>query len=540
VRRLRCREICQFRHQQRLPTLCGRNFSGAGASTCDSSCAAGRYGAAGDTSCQPCAAGKFSPAGASACTSCLPGKFSASAVAGSCTECPAGRYSGTGGSSLSNCTPCESGEYSSTGSSYCSVAGPGTKPNSERTGIESCPIHTSSIGASDICTPCTNGHAPVRSATCFATPNGHYYHAGDEKDRPCPAGRFSEGASTIAGCLGCEDGMISNLGSSFCAVCESGTKSNANHTVCEDCPTGTYSGTKSSSCTSCENGMFNDEVKQDSCRSCDKFGVKNSFASSSDSPPSSKLSCICSKGDFRILLSFSSAVLVAECQPCEGVTSDSGVSKEGLICNEVGLTTETLKLSPGYWRSGNSSVKIEMCENVGDCPQKNVTQQCEDGHEGPICANCLPGHTRSVSGSCEECEETSSSSMLTLLACLIPLSLILSRVLKRRMKNTSIADVHNKKHWANRLKTKVKILSSSFQIVCEFAATLKVSFPPVFSGFTKWVSTIVQFDFISIGSFGCMMEMNYYGSLLLYTLAPIVITLLLVVYILLGKVMHRR
>ena len=340
--------------------------------------------------------------------------------------------------------------------------------------------------------------------------------------------------------MSCEDGMISNLGSSFCAVCESGTKSNANHTVCEDCPTGTYSGTKSSSCTSCENGKFNDEVKQDSCRSCDKFGVKNSFASSSDSPPSSKLSCICSKGDFRVLLNSSSAVLVAECQPCEGVTSDSGVSKEGLICNEVGLTTETLKLSPGYWRSGNSSVKIEMCENVGDCPQKNVTQQCADGHEGPICANCLPDHTRSVSGSCEECEETSSSSMLTLLACLIPLSLILSRVLKRRMKNTSVADVHNKKHWANRLKTKVKILSSSFQIVCEFAATLKVSFPPVFSGFTKWVSTIVQFDFISIGSFGCMVDTNYYGSLLLYTLAPIVITLLLVVYILLGKVMHRR
>ncbi|GMI60191.1 hypothetical protein ScalyP_jg10056 [Parmales sp. scaly parma] len=285
--------------------------------------------------------------------------------------------------------------------------------------------------------------------------------------------------------------------------------------------------------------MFNDEVKQDSCRSCNKFGVKNSFVSSSDSPPSFKLSCICSKGDFRVLLNSSSAVLVAECQPCEGVTSDSGISKEGLICNEVGLTTETLELSPGYWRSGNSSVKIEMCENVGDCPQKNATQQCADGHEGPICANCLPGHTRLVSGGCEECEETSSSSMLALLACLIPLSLILSRVLKRRMKNTSIADVHNKKHWANRLKTKVKILSSSFQIVCEFAATLKVSFPPVFSGFTKWVSTIVQFDFISIGSFGCMVDTNYYGSLLLYTLAPIVITLLLVVYILLGKVMHR-
>ena len=451
---------------------------------------------------------------ATSCTNCETGKYNEVPGAPTCTDCGVGTFLGaTGSPSRHLCASCPIGTYSnSPGTPTCSDCSPG---------------HYTSGTGTVTCTECSPG-----KATPFA---------GNSSCADCAIGRYQLTSGGNATCTACAAGTIAtSTGSPICISCAGGKYESGERTACFNCAEGTASNPGASECTTCESGKFNDEVKQDSCRSCDKFGVKNSFASSSDSPPSSKLSCICSKGDFRVLLNSSSAVLVAECQPCEGITSDSGISKEGLICNEVGLTTETLKLSPGYWRSGNSSVKIEMCENVGDCPQKNVTQQCADGQEGPICANCLPGHTRSVSGGCEECEETSSSSMLMLLACLILLSLILSRVLKRRMKNTSVADVHNKKHWANRLKTKVKILSSSFQIVCEFAATLKVSFPPVFSGFTKWVSTFVQFDFISIGSFGCMMETNYYGSLLIYTLAPIVITLLLVVYILLGKVMHRR
>jgi len=191
-------------------------------------------------------------------------------------------------------------------------------------------------------------------------------------------------------------------------------------------------------------------------------------------------------------------------------------------------------------------VKIEQCEIAGDCPQQNNTQ-CADGHDGPICANCLPSYTRSVAGGCEQCNAISKSSIT--LAVVVPLTLLLILALwwRRRQSRSkaksstadTILEVHNKKHWANRLKTKVKILSSSFQIVCEFAATLRVDFPPVFSGFTLWLSAIVKLEYFQLGAFGCMVDTGFYNMLLFYTLTPIFITLLLVVYNLLGKVMYK-
>ncbi|GMI59611.1 hypothetical protein ScalyP_jg169, partial [Parmales sp. scaly parma] len=561
--------------------LSAQGFSGVHSYSC-TMCDAGSGSSIGDTSCSPCPIGTSSTGG-TACLFCPFGMFTSSTSSTLCDFCPPSTHLSDNGISAAahdssdDCLSCEAGRYSDTfgfgdcAHPTCLTCPAGQIGNAARTSCSSCPIAKYSTAGSGTCAACNGDgeYADVEgSGSCKTAPGGYEPNEARTGMNQCPAGTKSgdgfacvacdgEGEYSEAGALACSiaagghepnddrtgvnqcpegtkssdgfacvacdgKGEYSVAGALACSVAAGGKKPNADRSDVVDCAEDTYSDGGENECSDCGDNKYA-AAGSSGCYSCIPGQRYDSTSTDNDN-----------KGDFRVMLNSSTVVLVAECKPCEGVTSESGVSKEGLICNEVGLTTETLKLSPGYWRSGNSSVKIEMCENIGDCPQKNVTQQCADGHEGPICANCLPDHTRSVSGGCEECEETSTSSMLMLLACLI-ISLILSRVLKRKLRNTSIADVHNKKHWANRLKTKAKILSSSFQIVCEFAATLKVSFPPVFSEFTKWVSTIVQFDFISIGSFGCMMDMNYYGSLLLYTLAPIGITLLLAVYNLLGK-----
>jgi len=72
----------------------------------------------------------------------------------------------------------------------------------------------------------------------------------------------------------------------------------------------------------------------------------------------------------------------------------------------------------------------------------------------------------------------------------IPLVLLLAFITWRQKEkegeklSDKVLNLHDKKHWTHRLRTKAKIISSNFQIVCEFASTLRINFPPVFASFT--------------------------------------------------------
>lgn len=62
---------------------------------------------------------------------------------------------------------------------------------------------------------------------------------------------------------------------------------------------------------------------------------------------------------------------------------------EGVDEFTLGTTLETLKLEPGYWRTGNTSIDVRECPVAEACvggtggTGRNGTNYCRDGHEGP-------------------------------------------------------------------------------------------------------------------------------------------------------------
>jgi len=122
----------------------------------------------------------------------------------------------------------------------------------------------------------------------------------------------------------------------------------------------------------------------------------------------------------------------------------------------------------------------------------------------------------------------------------IPLVLLLAFIARKKKKkkkkkegeklSDKVLSLHDINHWTHRLRTKTKIVSSSFQIVCEFASTLRINFPPVFASFTGFIGNFVKLDIIRLGSFGCVFDDSFHNQLLLYTIAPIFVTVVLMIY----------
>ena len=100
---------------------------------------------------------------------------------------------------------------------------------------------------------------------------------------------------------------------------------------------------------------------------------------------------------------------------------------------------------------------------------------------------------------------------------------------------------NDKNHWANKLKTQVKILAGFFQIVGQFKNILQIKYP---SGFDKFLSSLGEFfniDALKLLSLGCMFETNFYSQLLVMTVTPLVLsTMILSVGFLATKTTKNR
>ena len=281
-----------------------------------------------------------------------------------CASCPAGTFNENGDGTT--CAPCDGpGEYSGAGASFCLSAPAGTIPSIDNTTTTPCPINTFSIGASDICSPCRNGHAPVGSASCQTTPIGHYYKQETEEDIPCPPGTFSSGAANITGCMQCEGGFISALGSGFCDVCEAGKISNKNNTLCEDCVTGKYSGVGASICTSCEASKYSSTEGQATCQFCPELQESNTDFTG----------CVCKDG-------FVPVDGKCECGP--GYTLENGacvMCSAGLFKPSVGngqCTSCNLKAVVGSFSTTSSIAKASNATSSGP-PLSAYNCSCASG-----------------------------------------------------------------------------------------------------------------------------------------------------------------
>jgi NADH:ubiquinone oxidoreductase subunit 6 (subunit J) len=304
-------------------------------------------------------------------------------------------------------------------------------------------------------------------------------------------------------------------------------------------------------CVLCAPGFYKNYTGIGACEKCNAAnGVWGSITT--NTPAVSVLDCTCSKSDVRVLEPDSEVPLgyIGSCLACP----------LGSACDEAGISVETMTLKLGYWRSGNLSHNLVQCYTADACTHPNATlnsrlldtdDQCSEGHHGPMCNVCQDNYAKSVTGVCELCvyETAIPDEMFIFLGAVLVLSAIFVTFVRRRnkkkrekkLKKAPLADgddlsasskklnaiqrlalvKEDKKHWANRIKTKFKILASFYQIVSQFESILNVRYPASFERFGRLMSKFANLDALNITKMGCIVHTNFYHKLVVSTIGPI-------------------
>ncbi|GMI37858.1 hypothetical protein TeGR_g14131, partial [Tetraparma gracilis] len=557
---------------------CDTGYSNEGASKCEF-CGPGEHMIENGLikNCEACEAGKFSEAGAS-CLDCTPGTYSnagasycATAGAGKRANddrtgmlvCPVNTFS-TG--STDACSSCPKGGHSQPGSSSCEKCDTGTYYDQVENECFACPAGKfSTSGAQSLdgcedcargfvsrepgmgfCDPCTPGkHASSDNAACTACEAGTYSGVAAFECEGCEAGKYA-GSSNSDTCVTCPDNKDTNgtEGNSKC-MCKGGFE-----TVAGECKCAPGYTLESGRCVLCAAGFYKSGVSNEACRKCNteehKEGVLGSITT--NAPAISSLDCTCSKSEFRVLEppGMNTTHYIGQCLACP----------DGTDCSDPGITVESLPLKQGYWRSNSSSHNIVQCYTEAACTHPNRTttaadfnldNQCKEGHTGPICNVCLKGYAKSVTGECDMCVYESSVPdemyafvaivgvvTATILAC------VRRRIKKKRRKRKERLAAGDelgggarqppatlKEHWIERARTKVKILTSFYQIVSQFESVLNVRFPPVFEEFGRLVSKFANLDALNLAKVGCLVQTNFYHKLVLSTMGPLCVSVVI-------------
>ncbi|GMH74627.1 hypothetical protein TrLO_g1929 [Triparma laevis f. longispina] len=533
-------------------------------------CEAGKFSqGTGGYYCIECASGKIAPAGAEECTSCETGK-SSSADFSSCEDCEAGKF-GNGGP----CTDCPQGTYSTPSSPSCTTCEVGKYNGNERQG--SCLLcgqgkYLDSTGAvaetqCKVCPVAKYNDNNGLGTDCFFCQKGKFAPAtGYDVCEDCVTGTYASNEGSTR-CTQCEEGTHSNVtGSENCADCAGGTFTDYRGAViCQPCPQyTTFSSIEqtcvclpsfvndadesctcktgetlvNNECVSCEDGRFKDHTGTFSCTVCDVAVIKGAFETITGAEKTSSASCACGVGKFSEAPDEGNPDKTHEaiCKDCSEIDLPEGVN-----CSSVGLTLETLPVNDGYWRSSTDNHNIVACENPASCKHSNSdnNELCAEGHTGPICSVCKEGFSENSVWFCESCASAGLSIGFYFLCGvlgIITLYLVLRKVFgKEKLTISNVTQeftkaTSNDKHWTKRLRTKFKILTSFYQIVTKLPTTLAVKFPKVYETFTAGISSVFNFNAIGLISVGCIIPQSlygFYGSFLVTTITPIVLSLLL-------------
>ena len=502
------------------------------------------FGAA--SSCEPCPAGRFSNEMHSECVDCEIGKASFGGVA-SCKSCDA-----------------EEGEFSlRTGSWSCHIAPPGhyvvKDSGGAGIGIEPCLPGTYSTGSADECSVCVGGHSSSGASSCVSTPPGFFWNETQSSDQPCPAGTHSEmGASSLDSCFPCSGpGEYSVVGSAYCSTagagkipalsrdgtvdCPANTFSVGANNTCAPCPPGGHSSPGSSSCDFCGLGKEYD-ASLNVCNKCEP-----GFASLGD-----EKGCVPCTGEREFTGSAGSAVCELSppgTMPNENrtgtvkcpvgtdlpncvcpINSYLSVTKtecvkiviEGIDGDKPGMSIESLRVMPGYWRTNLLSDDVRKCPVEIACIGWDATQSngyCRIGHSGPLCNLCDEGFAPDAFGLCMECSKKLADVAVSATVFIIgAISVIIAYVMLNKK-------VFKKRPMLKKsVKTGAKILFVAFQILAALPSIIPtIELPENYKDSLKKMQ-VFNLDIFQIMGVGCISGgFDLYWRLLVTTLLPIVV-----------------
>ena len=305
----------------------------------------------------------------------------------------------------------------------------------------------------------------LNGVSCEECPSGYYAPTAQvDTCLECRAGDHTSVASKATTCSSCDSGTYSEGFAVNCTVCAAGTASNSRASECYDCDAGKWSDDGAASCTKCGAGKFQNATGQTSCHVCPR-GRAQPDTGEDDCDPCEEGEFMGDKGETACLRcstergkGYWSSEGATECdQAAEGYFMNTQTkepeecSMEGIECDEVGLTPETMVIDKGFYRFSASATMVYRCmancegsssslsdssdsSNSSDRRRRRLTYyetdtKCKSGSEGPLCSLCDTDHyLDSSKGKCRNCQTDWLVPLLGLLACTVLCAvLVLSR-----------------------------------------------------------------------------------------------------------------
>ncbi|CAN0299763.1 unnamed protein product, partial [Pylaiella littoralis] len=222
------------------------------------------------------------------------------------------------------------------------------------------------------------------------------------------------------------------------------------------------------------------------------------------------------------------------CRPVECSTCTTSNPDEVQLCEPViehttsptrNGTLETLDLQRGYWRSSSMSIEIRECYEVDSCVGGAGDYRAV-GYDGPFCAVCAEGYTRGVGYTCSKCDAGRRDWTIGVALVLAAVAVVVAALGVRCLG----ASVERAARWTIRTRFErstasqgLKIVIVSWQIVSQFSAVASVTYPDAYEAFVGYID-VIDLDLVWMLSAECWVDTNFYDTLLITTIVPLVIS----------------
>ena len=309
----------------------------------------------------------------------------------------------------------------------------------------------------------------------------------------CEAGRF-QSLTGQTFCDICGNGKLSSENRQYCAACGPGQHT-VNNLECQDCGPGRYAPTaQDDECLSCSPGRFAESYASSSCLDCEtEFGL------GSGSVEGSSLCRECRAGYFHA--GGQTTTSHHECAACP----------EGLACDAPGLTTSTVVLEPGYWRTSRDSLAILFCRTgwcTGGVGAGDML--CEEGHAGPRCGLCSQGYFKSIASSCQPCKQIAVGLSVGLIAAALVLIVVLWKCVITRLGK-----------WARRrLRAFGKTMFVFVQVIATLPGIIQMPIPVIFVELMKILKVPALDLLLENLGLACVVDTNHFLQLIVMTTLP--------------------
>ncbi|CAM9411640.1 unnamed protein product [Sphacelaria rigidula] len=216
------------------------------------------------------------------------------------------------------------------------------------------------------------------------------------------------------------------------------------------------------------------------------------------------------------------------------------VAPEGTNTSDNGVTLGTLKLLPGYYRTAGDSPDVVKCHRHAACMGgAESSVYCAVGYTGPYCAACEDGFVQGFRYSCHSCagqERTAAGWVVAVISLLILLALLVKDLTKvvdcdgsdgRRWRCQRILSKISDEISSSLPVTAIKIVLVVWQILTQFAEISGVEYPAAYGEFLAALD-LINLNIGTILSFSCVMEVDFFDTLIFATIGPILLLGMLV------------